>query len=190
MPDQVTGILSPLLRNIRLQQANRYCSGKVLDYGCGSGVFSVFFADADYVGVDTDAQSLEKARRKFPGKKFYDSDSPEWKTASYDTVVLAAVLEHLRDPENMLKELSGCLNEDGKMVITSPVPKFEFFHSIGAFFRVFSREASGEHCSKIDPAVMTNIARALGMQMTICKRFMFGLNQCFVLQKRKENGKI
>lgn len=187
MPDQITGLLSPLLRDIRLKQVKQYCSGKILDYGCGTGALAARLADTDYVGVDADPQSLEIARATFRGKMFFQYLDPAWKNTMYDTVVMAAVIEHLPDPEKILEQIGACLKENGRIVITTPDPRFEFLHAFAASFRVLSKEASGEHCSRIDRAAMENIASSAGLELTVSTRFMFGLNQCFVLQKRKRN---
>ncbi len=182
MGDQVTGLFSPLLRSARLNESKKHCQGIVLDYGCGTGEFSVFFDESGYVGVDSDCESVETARKRFPTKSFYVLEESGWRSRMFDTIVMCAVMEHLKDPEGVISGFRPLLNVPGRIVITSPNPRFEFVHTIGSRLRVFSPEAANEHCTKIDSARIRSLTDKVGMRVVVDKHFLFGFNQCFVLE--------
>ncbi len=63
MSDQITGFLSPWLRERRLKMVRSYVQGRVLDYGCGVGVLTEMCKPDFYLGVDIDKESIGIAKR-------------------------------------------------------------------------------------------------------------------------------
>lgn len=93
MADQVTqGLFSPWLRAQRFKVARPLLRGQVLDVGCGAGAFAQFFEQANYVGVDLNSLSLERARVAFTRHCFRDR-LPE-SGMRFDSVVSFAVIEN------------------------------------------------------------------------------------------------
>ena len=76
-----------------------------------------------------DPASLDTARRERPGFRF-DSALPV--DEEFDTIVILAVIEHVKDPTGLLAKLSPLLSKAGAMVITTPHPRMEWAHTVGA----------------------------------------------------------
>ncbi|AKM79445.1 MAG: Methyltransferase type 11 [Candidatus Beckwithbacteria bacterium GW2011_GWB1_47_15] len=113
-----------------ISQLPRDKSLKVLDLGCGDGVL-IYLASqkhpGEFTGVDTDALSLKAARRQLQNRgvaaklikaSAYHLPFPE---NSFDVVIAAEVIEHLRSPQKMLTEAAKVLKPGGKMILTTPV---------------------------------------------------------------------
>jgi 2-polyprenyl-3-methyl-5-hydroxy-6-metoxy-1,4-benzoquinol methylase len=174
------GLLSPWLRKRRLVAASPWLSGRVLDYGCGSGALADE-VDADrYLGYDIDATSVDRARLLHPLHTFtLDTPSAE----SFDTVASLAVIEHLRQPDTFLRQLAGMCKRGGRIVLTTPNPLLDPVHHLGAKFGLFSHDASEEHVSLLNRKALADLASSSGLGIVRYTRFLLGANQLLVLQK-------
>lgn len=180
MADQVAeGLLSPFLRNRRIEAVRPWLQGRVLDVGCGSGMLAALVGAEEYIGFDPDEESIVNARKKFPHHKFL----PQLKTnEKFNTVVALAVLEHVPDPAKWMMEMKSFLSDErGMVVLTTPHPSMEMVHTLGAKIGLFSSHASEEHEQLIDFVRMTEIGHDTGMKIHTYKRFLLGGNQLFVL---------
>lgn len=105
---------------------------KVLDLGCGDGVLTYFLAKAGarVTGVDNDETGLQYANEKlsefnkaknltytFVNASVYDLP---FEADTFDVVVNCEVIEHLPEPERMLREMKRVLKPQGRVVITTP----------------------------------------------------------------------
>jgi 2-polyprenyl-3-methyl-5-hydroxy-6-metoxy-1,4-benzoquinol methylase len=180
MADQGTeGILSSFLRIQRLKHARPFISGRVLDIGCGTGSLCNEVSPAQYVGVDIDEMSIKKARIIHPKHHFQSFLPPE--NEKFDTIVLLAVIEHVKDPEEIMRGLTIRLKtNESSIVLTTPHPFFAWIHTIGATIGIFSRHANEEHDELLDYAKLLNIAGSCNLNMVKFYRFLFGANQLAV----------
>ena len=123
MADQIVGVLSPWLRNARLNRARPYLHGAVLDYGCGVGALSDSCDPAGYLGVDIDRESVAVAQARRPQFRFV-RETPST-PQQFDTIVALAVIEHLEDPAALLAQFRRLLAPGGQIVLTTPHPSLE-----------------------------------------------------------------
>jgi 2-polyprenyl-3-methyl-5-hydroxy-6-metoxy-1,4-benzoquinol methylase len=173
------GLLSPFLQRRRVSAARPHLRGKVLDIGCGNGVLADFIAPADYLGMDRNPAVLARARERHPGYTFVEQlPAP---APVYDTVVSLAVIEHISDPAEAMTAWSKYLKPGGRMVLTTPHPAFEWIHEAGAAVGVFSADAAEEHEEMIDRKRMEVLLQSKPMRIDRYERFLFGVNQLFVL---------
>lgn len=104
---------------------------KVLDVGCGGGslVFLLAKAGAEVVGVENEKLGLQFARENLKSVEnanlhytFEHASAYElpFKDETFDIVVSCEVIEHLREPERMLREVLRVLNPGGKFILTTP----------------------------------------------------------------------
>lgn len=98
----------------------------VLEFGCANGRMTKYMKEnlgcKVYI-VEYDADAFNDAIKFAEDGMCTDIMTYEWKTAfscMFDYVIFADVLEHLRDPENVLLEVSSILKEDGKLLVSIP----------------------------------------------------------------------
>jgi len=99
---------------------------RVLDIGCGTGAnltapLARRFTGVDFVGVDSDAGSIEFANREHGAvnvRFVIEQDAGD--IGTFDLIVASEVIEHVEDPDAFLSFLRGCLAPDGQLVLTLP----------------------------------------------------------------------
>lgn len=103
-----------------------YIQGDVLDLGCGvSRIPKYLKPGSKYVGVEISTKFIEWLKENYPHYTFYQWDLENDQlnlNSQFDTVLMIAVLEHLHNPDNILKQISSFLKPDGKLVMTTPTP--------------------------------------------------------------------
>ena len=101
-------------------------SGNVLEIGCGIGTFTRWIASqANHVdAIEIDPESAREASANLTGFQnvtvlegdFLDFDA----AASYDTVIMLDVLEHIQDDAKVLRKITQLLSPQGKFVAKVP----------------------------------------------------------------------
>jgi ubiquinone/menaquinone biosynthesis C-methylase UbiE len=97
--------------------------GKLLDVGCGDGVFLSRMRAAHWAvdGVDFDPKAIENARLRY-GLDLHHGDLLALRLPenSFDAVTLSHVIEHVPDPVALLQEVRRILKPGARTVITTP----------------------------------------------------------------------
>ena len=182
MANQVAqGLLSPALRRARVSAVLPYLKGRVLDFGCGSGFVSQFVAPDAYLGVDRDSPSLAQAKEIYRGHTFLSAIPA---SSEFDTILLLAVIEHLKNAELLIADILSHLAPDGRLVLTTPNPKLEWLHNLGADVGLFSHEAAEEHENLLDQRELQKLANKLGMDCVCFEKFLLGANQLAVFRRK------
>lgn len=95
---------------------------RVLEVGCGKGVFRSFLADTvDYQGLEFNQAAIDKATAKGlhvtsdPIQNHADNH-----TGEYDVVCHFQVLEHVADPQGFLQACAQALKPGGKFIVAVP----------------------------------------------------------------------
>jgi 2-polyprenyl-3-methyl-5-hydroxy-6-metoxy-1,4-benzoquinol methylase len=97
---------------------------RILDYGCGNAHFicNALKAGFECDGVEYNTKQVEILRRQIPGRVFYTiSDFLENSKDKYDVIRLSNVLEHMDDPNKIIKILVSKLTEKGVLLIEGPI---------------------------------------------------------------------
>lgn len=95
----------------------------ILDVGCASGWFlsrmAVEYPKASYTGIDVYKDGVEYGKKKYKKLKLIVNDAHKmpFEKDSFDTVVCAEVLEHVVNPQDVLKEIRRVLKKEGVAVI-------------------------------------------------------------------------
>ena len=96
-------------------------TGKLLDIGCKDGSFANYIPKLDYYGIDVDEKSLKEAREV--GLKVIKQDLDEglpFPKNFFDYVIAGEIIEHLINPENLVKEAKRVLKDNGVFIGSTP----------------------------------------------------------------------
>jgi ubiquinone/menaquinone biosynthesis C-methylase UbiE len=145
-----------LLKNIR--------NKKVLDLGCGTGIYARILKrrGADVCGIDISESMIEIAKREVKNIDFKVGSAYKlpYKKDSFDVVLAALVIDHIADLDRSFKEINRVLVRNGLFVFsihnpvtsaTKPIHKgggsdtsrvfLNYFHE-GAHYRYWRRGTS------------------------------------------------
>lgn len=96
----------------------------VLDVGCGSGFMSKTLKDRNNIiwGIDQSEDNLIIARKYLDKTIRLDIENKraELPKNFFDIIILADILEHIRNPENILVQFNKFLKRDGVVIISIP----------------------------------------------------------------------
>ncbi|MFN8389737.1 MAG: class I SAM-dependent methyltransferase [Bdellovibrionota bacterium] len=106
----------------------------VLDVGCGEGFFLREMRARGalvgrYTGIDLRPDALSEAAALHPGETFLNVDLLDWDQAprSFDLIIASQVLEHLPNPEPMLRQI--CRLAKRSVLVTVPLePYFQLMN--------------------------------------------------------------
>ena len=112
---------------------------RVLDVGCGAGhtAAELTARGAEVVGVDGSATLLAHARERFAGELVeHDLERPLAFAAadSFDGAVMALVLHHVDDRDQLLRELARVVRPGGWLVVSTHHPTSDWRHLGGSYF--------------------------------------------------------
>lgn len=108
---------------------------RVLDYGCAHGHYTVGlaqeFPDCEFVGVDHLPEAIQEARDwsaqlGLKNTFFMKSSRIDRTDDAYDVILLAEVLEHVRDYHALLDHAAAALKPDGAIIATTPYGPWEW----------------------------------------------------------------
>ena len=114
-------IIDQIISSIRLKKNNN-----ILDFGAGSGVNLDMLEKYGLVDVHEQnkyARTIIKNKHK-KIKNLYST--LRIKKKFYDLILVADVIEHVKQPKNLLKNLKKFLKKDGRILITVPAYQFLF----------------------------------------------------------------
>ena len=95
--------------------------GKVLDLGCGDGNYSKRLKD---LGFDVIAGDIDVARFKYKNEiEFKHCDITKeipFPANHFDYVLFLEVIEHLRNPYQVMPEINRIIKNNGSLIISTP----------------------------------------------------------------------
>jgi 2-polyprenyl-3-methyl-5-hydroxy-6-metoxy-1,4-benzoquinol methylase len=97
-------------------------ASSLLDVGCGSGDFMATMRDLGWrvTGVETDGRAVARALDRGLDMRHGGLKQVGFVEASFDTVTMAHVIEHVHDPVKLLAECGRILKPLGTLVILTP----------------------------------------------------------------------
>jgi 2-polyprenyl-3-methyl-5-hydroxy-6-metoxy-1,4-benzoquinol methylase len=135
-----------------LRMHNISLSGKkVLDIGCGTGIFSKFYLknSAQITGIDITTTSVESLRQSLPEGKFITMDisaelsgNKEYFEKQFDIINMFNVIFHIVDDpkfEKVLENLVTCLKDGGYLIISDYFDDHDFMPASSTKFRSLDR---------------------------------------------------
>lgn len=103
----------------------------ILDAGCGCGYLTSLikkrYPKSTVFGIDYSDEGIRIAKSKNEDIFFEIKNLNEKLNQSFDLIFCTSVLEHLKYPEDILNNLISHLNPGGKIIITVPNGRLDFF---------------------------------------------------------------
>lgn len=151
---------------------------RVCDLGCGlEAAFLSYAADRIATGVGLDDQVVESQQGRWKRVRA-DLTSPlPFVDGEFDHVVMLAVLEHLTEPERVLREVFRVIAPGGSLIMTWPSSMVDpILHVLHALGLVSDEMESDEHQKRIPVEALKQMLRGIGFQRFVHHRFELGLN--------------
>ena len=100
-----------------LKKASIHAHGRLLDIGCGNKPYEKMFEGriSEHVGCDVVQSSENRVDFICPATKLPFAD------ASFDTVLITQVIEHVADHQAMLSETFRVLKHNGVLILSGPM---------------------------------------------------------------------
>ena len=113
-------------------------NSKLLELGCAYGYFLKSMENNfQTFGIDISKYAIEQGKKISPASKFFQADIEKENLIELlpkmDVIVAYNLLEHLNDPEKIIKEASEILNKGGYFFIRVPNPSCIYFNILRLF---------------------------------------------------------
>jgi methionine biosynthesis protein MetW len=103
---------------------------RVLDVGCHTGILGEALRirkNCDVTGIDNDVEALGAAKPRLNAVEKVDLEEPGWAAKliqacekNFDIVLFGDVIEHTRNPLDILRESRALLFTNGKVIVSLP----------------------------------------------------------------------
>ena len=115
-------------------------NGKVLDHGCGTGLFAEF-VKSHFFGIDVSFKMLKQAQKRGELVVQGDIEHLPFKSKTFDWILSFTVLQNVQNPRRVLDELKRVCKY--KIILTY-LNKFDFFAQIQEKFKIQEIRLAGE----------------------------------------------
>jgi SAM-dependent methyltransferase len=179
-------IIDRWLRRYRVGRVQRYIEaglsgrGVLVDVGCGDGTILRELSSRFARGVGYDMKTPSSTTGNVEIVNAYLSRAIPLPDASADVVVMLALIEHMDDPEPLLRDARRVLREGGRIVITTPAPSCDPLLRMMAFLRMVSREEIRDHKHYYSRPALRDLLSRCGYSHVRTGAFQFGLNNYVV----------
>jgi ubiquinone/menaquinone biosynthesis C-methylase UbiE len=157
---------------------------RVCDLGCGLGSdFLRWLGPHISLGVGVD---LQVSARQARGQRAIIGDilGLPMRSASFDHVVMLAVLEHLVEPDRVLREAYRILAPGGSLIMTWPNAAVDpVLHVLRRVGIVSAEMDSDKHEPRIPVEEIRAMLRKIGFERESHRTFELGLNNVLVAYK-------
>jgi SAM-dependent methyltransferase len=148
--------------------------GKVLDIGCGAGSVAKAVKrerpDLQVIGSDVSRSALAAAEAEPEGVEFRvgRAEKLPFADGEFDFVWIFDVLEHVDNPERVLREVARVLRPDGVFHIVLPLEgqPWTLYRFLGCGTRWTAKVRHGGHIQVFSSARFTSLAAFCGLNVT------------------------
>ncbi|MFC1543079.1 class I SAM-dependent methyltransferase [Candidatus Neomarinimicrobiota bacterium] len=175
-------------RNL-VQSSGRFRPGKLLEIGCGAGVFlnEMHLSGWEVRGIEPNKKARETVMRKYG---LAVESIEEWFAqpgSSYDVIALWHVLEHLHNLDEYLRLINTCLKSDGRLILA--VPNYysfdaDYYQAHWAAYDV------PRHLYHFTYESMTELSERYGLAIAAIKQLPFDPFYVSILSEKYQEGLI
>ena len=146
-----------LLKTISGLLSNHHGAAKILDVGCGAGLFfDALSGYGDVHGVESDVSAVERSGRWRDRILVDELDDRFTRETPFDLILMLDVLEHVRDPQNLLRCAVDILAPGGRVLIT--VPAFRWLWT--------ANDDMNEHITRYTAQEIQHVVHQAGLAVT------------------------
>jgi len=154
---------------------------KILDFGCGSNFKELknrYSACSKVTLIDKLGEPFKHENTEFINFNNDLNDLDEKITyKDYDFIFLLAVIEHLDEPENIIKILKKKISDNGILFITAPGKKSKWIlEFLGYKLKIINAELLREHKRYYDELEYEKLSKLADTKIIKFYYFEFGLN--------------
>jgi SAM-dependent methyltransferase len=151
--------------------------GRILDIGCGNGLFFPLLARFGSVeGIEPDAQLVESCDQRFGRIHIGRFDSSFRPATRYRLIVMLDVLEHLPDAEGALRHALQLLEPTGTLLLTVPAFRLLWTH----------HDDLNQHVTRYTAAGLRRLAARCGLRLDELRYFYHWLFPLKLAVRMKE----
>ena len=175
------------LRNKELLKNDRIKGKKIIDFGCGSNFRDIekrYKESQQVVLIDRWGENFSKKNIKFINYKDNLANIDyELKEEKFDIIILAAVIEHLDQPENVIKHMKKFLNNDGYFLLTAPSVHSQWLIEFLAYkLGVINADLVREHKRYYNKKEYETLSEKSGCDLVQFYFFELGMNTAAILK--------
>lgn len=102
---------------------------RVLDVGCGPGVFEEELSDLNIVGLDSSPEMIEVAQERMPDREFRlgRAENIPFPDARFDGIFFVTSLEFIEDYRKAVDEAARVLSKEGRLEAILLNPESNYF---------------------------------------------------------------
>ncbi|PMP88890.1 MAG: hypothetical protein C0172_01580 [Caldisphaera sp.] len=164
--------------------------GRLLDIGCGDGVFLRYAKEAGFEvwGIDFDSKSVEVARKgvgvdtiyAMSLEEFYDFAKKE--NLKFDVITFFEVLEHQDKPREFLNMVKELLKDGGYIAGSVPNRESYFWQELNQ--KIFTGDYPPNHFLRFSDISLKNCLEITGFQSIEVFKTDFPFYELFLFLKR------
>lgn len=168
--------------------------GRVLDIGCADGVFTNVILERsgarEVVGIDVLEKSVEWAKNHWKDEKRLrfqvgDAHKLKFKGNTFGAVFALEVMEHVEDPDSVLKEIKRVLKPGGYAIVLVPTDNL-LFRAIWWVVTNFMWARIWEDCHVQSFNSKNSLAKkveSLGFKVEEDRKFLLGMLNAVKMRK-------
>lgn len=175
---------------IKVMGGEKNMPKKILDVGCASGWFLSKlweeYPKASYAGVDVHKKAIDYGKKRYKNLKLIcaDAHSLPFPNESFDVVICTEVLEHVKNPEKVLREIKRVLTKDGIAIIEMDSGNL-LFRAIWYWWVHLRRGVwRDSHIHTFDTAILQNLILESGFLIVRKETFNLKMAVAFVVKKK------
>jgi SAM-dependent methyltransferase len=155
---------------------------RVLDIGCHQGELLARLGDriGESVGLDPLAHPVAHSRFRLVAQEFKEPLS--FRDQSFDSIVMLATLEHIKDKAPLARECFRLLSPAGRVIITVPSPTVDVIVHGLVRCGIADGMSLDEHHG-FNPWQTRELFTSHGFSVLKHRRFQLGLNHLYVFSK-------
>ena len=155
---------------------------QILDVGCNSGTFTKqiynVLPESKIYGIDISQNAISYAEQKYKNISFSVAwaEKLPFKENSFDLATCFEVLEHVDEPDKIIREMLRVLRKKGNMIIIVPTENL-LFRMIWALWTIFGPGSVWKHThvQKFTKDSLDVLLRKFGCRILKRKTFLLGM---------------